>query len=268
MRRFREGRKDLGHEKLVADFFRMDAHEEQEVIADIADHMITLHRKLKRSPEFLARLARQQAQESLRSASRRIRKIQTGKIRLRKAACLRATIECMRQAKKNVFAISFPDLDFWNNDGHVYLKANHETAKNVKITRYFVIRNHSEDVEIVRNEPSRSQFAEVIRSHVVPNLDVFLIDGKGIKLHQVDLRSFPDISIYDDAIVSEWLRRADSSEGRIDVSQILYEGKRISVMRDLAHLLRINAGAIPINSDNIDKSLKELAEKMSSNRSA
>ena len=196
--------------------------------------------------EYVRTLFKDQARSTIQSVNESLKNFKSGEIFLSGIASLEATKKCMEMVKKEVFAISYPDINFWGGDGMVYFKINKQAVieRGVNIHRFFVIRNTSEDQRVFNDAFSKAEFKKVLLMHLDANkeadqgqFNVYITHDQLVNFRNIkpNLKKIPDISLYDSCISSEWLERAIivGEEERVDES-------RVSIKReDLTLAIRI-----------------------------
>jgi hypothetical protein len=224
-------------------------------------------------PSYAYDLAWEHAHERLRSAADNLKKISEGSIELRKDTCLEATIRCLEGADSTVFAISFPDVDFWRGEGSRYSQVNEDVLgrKQAAIKRFFIVRDNNEDLAVFRDEDALAGFAEILREHARlgkefdGRLRTFLVHARQVNLQQVSesLHEIPDMCIYDGTVISQWLRReGKNGQGRIDRSIISFERDTVAVMKRLENYLENRVAKVEITAEtDVDKVLVDFRQR-------
>lgn len=224
-------------------------------------------------PSYAYDLAWEHAHERLRSAADNLKKISEGSIELRKDTCLEATIRCLEGADSTVFAISFPDVDFWRGEGNRYLEVNRKVLdrKRAEVKRFFIVRDNNEDLAVFRNEEALAGFAELLKLHAKlgkqsrGKLRTFLVHARQVNLQQVSesLHEIPDMCIYDGTVISQWLRReGKNGQGRIDRSIISFERDTVAVMKRLESYLENRVAKVEITDEaTVDQVLADFQQR-------
>lgn len=257
-----------------------------EIISELQksiEHLTKIHENevnIKKMPIYIKELFRTETHKSLSRLTDRLRNLHEGEISLDKIDCLNATIKCMKNAQKRVFAISYPDIFFWNEDGKEYYEANkYAILKNkIELVRFFIIRNHELDRKILIDEQLKKEFIEILKDHFSTNkhstknsgkMRIFLTDYRLLNFNQVgdNVNYVPDISLYDNKIVSEWIERAGvlGRENKIDVSIISFRRERVEFARKVENYLMAIAKTktIEINSiETADNCINLLIDKL------
>ena len=211
----------------------------------------------KQAPIYVKNIYYNQAKIKLQSLNESLQKFKLGEIELSGVESLELAKDCMKAVKKDVFAISYPDLDFWNGDGKYYFRLNREAIldRGVKITRFFVIRKNNQDEKVIYDKFEQNKFIELLKKHIKINEEDKLKKYK-IYLTHVDLINFknmhqkinriPDISIFDDVICSEWIERAIilGNEERIDESRVSIRNEDLRKARNTKKYLLENVNNI------------------------
>lgn len=193
-------------------------------------------------------------------------KCKAGELTLEQIDCVSATINCMDNAKNNVFAISFPDIHFWEDQGKSYLDANKRSIINngVEVCRFFVIRDSTLDRKVIEDDAYAMEFIDTLKEQLAINnglkkgqkgkMRVFITDIRLLSLNQIQegLRHVPDISLYDDETVSEWEKRGGFSdqENEIQTSVISYDRKRLTTARKTKQYFMQHAHSLCIEIGN------------------
>lgn len=225
--------------------------------SEIANNKIPLH---------VVELFKNETMKKLAELNDALEKCKAGELSLEEIDCVNATIQCMLYAKNNVFAISFPDIHFWEDQGKSYLNANRKSIldNGVEVSRFFVIRDSILDRRVLENEEYTQEFVEVLKDQLAINsglkkgskgkMRVFITDVRLLNLNKIQegLRYVPDISLYDDETVSEWQERGGFSdhENKIQTSVISYQRERLNTAKKTKQYFMQHAHSLCIEIGN------------------
>ncbi len=203
------------------------------------------------APPFVKDVFREESTNKLSELNDQLGKLKIGEISFSHAHCLQATMACMEKTKNKIFAISYPDVYFWFDDGQSYLDENKKTIvdRRVEIIRFFVVRNNETDQEILRNPIKKEKFIKILENQISINktpkvkgrIRVFITDDRLHNYRQIadNMVKLPDISTYDDAVVSEWKARADGN--KIDQSVLSFSRASLETAKSIENYLLKNA---------------------------
>jgi len=206
-----------------------------------------------KTPNFVKEVFKNESTYLLAELNSRLSRIKIGELPFSNAHCLQATMACMQGTKRKIFAISFPDINFWKDDGQSYLDSNRETiqSKKVNIIRFFIIRGVENEREVLTNLGKKAKFIEILKSQVALNAEqgvkgkitVYVTDDRLHNYRQIrdNMTILPDISTYDDAVVSEWITRQE--DDKIDESRLSFSQASIDLAKDIENYLLKNARA-------------------------
>lgn len=197
-----------------------------------------------RLSETLKRIVADVIRDEMIEFNKYLARVNEGSFTVREELALQATKHCMQNAEREVFAISFPDVELLNTkEGSDYLAANYRAINSnpeqLRIKRFVIIRDNSEDdVDYRVFSSDRVSFIQLLLEQISHGIEVHLLHVKELRLKSIVFKApdrrpntIPDISVYDGEIVSEWIVRDSDS---VDETIIAYAG----VYRDDAMKLR------------------------------
>lgn len=242
-------------------------------LIDSIEHLAEIHGesfKRKSLPNHVVDLFKKETIKKLSVLNDTLVNCKEGEIELEEVDCIDATKSCMLNVKRKVFAISFPDLEFWgiHGQGKSYIEANKKAIveRDVEVRRFFVVRDTDKDREVLNNSDKENEFVKILKEQLAINdlikkgkkgkIRVFITDRRLLNLNNIQegLEYVPDISLYDDETVSEWTERGGvlGRETHIKSSVISYRRDRLRIAQKTEHYFDQNAHSkcVEVNSSN------------------
>jgi hypothetical protein len=146
---------------------------------------------------------------------------------------LKATAHCYDNTNSEVFAISFPSIDFWDSaDGKYYLGVSRNSIRrnsSLRIRRYFIIRNEREDIEAIKSR--KEEFIEVLTQQIDSKIEVYILHLYERYPRNDRVNTLPDISFYDGKLVSEWVKK--EADGDPEQTFISYKGDKLNIAKNV-----------------------------------